>query len=337
MKKHLRILLFSGLAMNLDLIAQPTLTATGINPVVGITINNDGGNYVSPGSAGASQTWDLSTMTSGSPSSTTFSSPSSTPNAASFPTANVCVATAPQYAYYKTSSTAWQNLGVVSGSGVIMSYSNAEDLLRFPFTFNDTYSDPWATTFVSGGTTFYRTGTTTVTADGYGTLITPAGTFSNVLRVHFFQDYQDSADIGGFPYIIDYQNDEYMWYLNGNHNPIALVFTLTTSLGSPFTAGSYMTGVMGVNENKALVSYELFPNPSSDDLKINIGLKEKQKVEIKLFSTLGTEVMQPVSGDGFQGENSYSLNVQNLPEGFYFAEVRLNGLPASTRRFSVCR
>ena len=338
MKKSLHLLLVGNLFSAVSAFAQPVLTAAGINPTVGISNTSNAANYVSPGGSGVSQTWNLSAMTSTGSSVTTFIAPSSTTYASSFPSANVAINLGSgSYSYYKTSSTAWQNEGVASGSGpVIMSYSNPEDFLRYPFTFNSGYTDTWATTFVSGTTTFYRTGSTVVTADSYGTLITPSGTFSNVLRVHFYEDYQDSANISGNPFIIPYQNDEYMWYLNGNHNPIATVWSLTAN-ASTSQGGSYMINVSGINEPSSLVSFNIFPNPASENLTIDISLKEKQKVDIKLFDEAGSEAGCPVSAEAMQGKSTYAIAVQDLPAGIYFAEVILNGTSSSTRRFIVSK
>lgn len=335
MKKSLHNLLFVGLIASVDGIAQPTLTASGINPVIGDAITNYTSAFVAPGSAGANQTWNLSSMTQAGTSATSAVAPSSTPNGSSFPNSNVAFSGTGYYAYYNTSSTAWQNYG--TSSSIIMAYSNPEDFLHFPFTYNNTYTDIWASTFISTYT-YYRTGTTTVTADGYGTLTTPVGTFSNVLRVHFVQNYQDSTNIPCFgPYVITYQNDQYMWYLNGNHSPIASVYTLTTAT-STNTGGYYMSAVLGINEqDNSLISYDVFPNPSTDFLNINIDLTEQQSVEIKLFNSLGSEVITPIIAEGLFGNNLYAVNVQNFPDGIYFAEVILNGIPASTRRFIVSK
>ena len=339
MKKSIQVLLAGCLIVSIDSFAQPTLTASGVGPVTGNQITNKGGTYSGPtGTAGANQTWDLSGLPSTSSIVSSYIVPSTTPNASSFPGATVAVSTTGSpYGYYKTSSTVWQNIGAVSPAGVIIPYSNPEDILHFPFSYNSTYSDPWATTFTNTGYTFYRTGTTTVTADGYGTLITPAGTFTNVLRVHFVEVYQDSAQVGGTPYIIDYNNDEYIWYLNNNHAPIAFVFTLTASGFPSSQSGYYTSNVQGINESNALVSFDLSPNPSSDNINITISLKEKQETEIRLFNSIGDEVNKLISAQSLPGLNNYSINVQNLPEGIYFAEVFLNGVPASTRRFSVCK
>ena len=249
-------------------LAQPTLTATGINSVIGETFTLNGSAYVSPGNAGANQTWNLAAMSGSSAGLTTVVDPTSTVSGASFPNANVAWDNPAGYtvSYYKTSATAFQNYGMDYG-GTIMPYSDPEDFLRFPCTYISSFNDNWAVQF-DNGYIFYRTGTTTVTADGYGTLITPIATYTNVMRVHFVQVYQDSADVGG-PYIITYNNDEYMWYKEGVHVPISTVYTLTYSGGSPITGGSFVTGNVGIDNSFDLISsVNLFPNPASDYIVI---------------------------------------------------------------------
>lgn len=337
MKKSLHFLMLcGGITAATTGIAQPTLTATGINPIISDVLNTTNTNYVSPGASGAGQTWDLSSMSPASTATQTGVTPSATPNGASFPNANVAFNSAGAYGYYKTSSASWQFYGAVSGGGTVISYSNPEDLLRFPFSYSNTYTDTWATTFVSTYT-FYRTGSTTVTADGYGTLTTLVGTFNNVLRVHFVQNYQDSTDFGFGPYIITYQNDQYMWFLNANHYPIASVLTMTID-GSPTTAGYYLNGVVGMEErSNDMISHTVFPNPASENLNININLISNQKVEINLYNSIGSLVEKSISADGLQGDNLYKIDIQDLPQGIYFAEVILNGSSVSTRRFAVSR
>jgi hypothetical protein len=336
-KKLLNLISGSLFLMCSASIAQPTLTATGINPVIGesFTLNNSTAS-ISPGSAGASQTWDLSSMSGTSGGLTNVVDPSTTPNGTSFPGSNIAWSnsTGGSVSYYKTSATALQLYGMIAGT-TLMPYSNPEDFLHFPFAYTNTYSDPWAVQFLSGGYTFYRTGTTTVTADSYGTLITPNGTYSNVMRVHFVQDYQDSAYIGT-PYIITYYNDEYMWYKEGTHVQIAVVYNLTSSGGGPYTGGSYVTGNVGIDNSMDFISSSnLFPNPASDIVTIDFTLTEAQKVEIRLFNNIGQRVEISKIADCTQGLNIMQLDIANIPEGIYFAQILLNGNVSGTSRFVI--
>lgn len=340
MKTSLRNLFLSaGLAVGFSALAQPTLTATGINPVVGDIFTQTSSTVgVNQGSSGAGQTWNLSSIT-GTTGTYSMVAASSTTYSASFPGANLSETGA--VSYYKTSSTAWQIYGVVE-STVTISYSNPEDVLHYPFTFNNSYTDTWSSTFVNAGSTYYRTGLDSIKADGYGTITTPIGTFNNALRVHFVQNYQDSTYIGT-PYVITYRNDEYMWYINGNHSAIAATYTFTSAsafLGNTTTYGStYLSNVVaGIDEQSDIISsYNLFPNPASNSININLSLTENQAVELKLFNSLGAQVLASVNKEGMQGENNYKLDISTLPEGIYFVQLHLDGNLTSTKRFIVTK
>lgn len=318
------------------LLAQPTLTYSGIMPVVGSSSTLNSCAWVSPGSAGANQTWNLPLSSTGTTTSTGVA-PSSSPYASSFPSATVAFNSGGTWSFAKGTTSAWQNAGVVNGSGTVLAYSDMEDLLHFPFTYNNSYTDPWSVTYVQNTYTYYRWGTTTVTADGYGTLTTPDGTFANVTRVHFYQDYKDSTYIANMPFVIDYTNDEYMWYLNGNHNVVAAVYTFTTSLGSPVTAGYYMSGVVsGVDEQvPGLVSFGLTPNPATEQVNLSVNLTEAQEIGIHLYNSIGQEVNAPIINTGLMGDNTNSLSVAELPQGIYFVVLSLNGTRVSSRRLVV--
>src|SRR5579872_4801047 len=172
MKKTLQ--LFLGVfIVSACALAQPTITATGINPVAGEQFISIGSPYMSPGSSGASQTWNFSTMTTSSTSTLSVVTATSTPYGASFPNANIATTSnSTSFEYFNASSTAYQAYGS-AGASNLNSYTNPEDRLRYPFTYSNTYTDVFTSTYMNGTTTVYRYGWTTSTADGYGTLITP--------------------------------------------------------------------------------------------------------------------------------------------------------------------
>src|SRR6185436_11331431 len=118
MKKTLLIIL-TILSLNaLQTFAQVTLTATGINPTIGQTWTITATVNVLPGASGANQTWDFSTsMPNSGSSTTTTNTPSSIVNGSNFPSANLAYLTSTNdAAFYKYSTTAWQNYGATSPS-----------------------------------------------------------------------------------------------------------------------------------------------------------------------------------------------------------------------------
>src|SRR5687767_6662699 len=126
MKKNTLLISFSLLLLSIySSKTQPVLTATGINPVIGNTFTSNSTNYVSPGSPGANQTWDLSSMLAGSPTVGTAIAPASTPYASSFPMAIIAYNSSGIYQYLKASSTAFSNAGAAL-SGLVIAYSDME-------------------------------------------------------------------------------------------------------------------------------------------------------------------------------------------------------------------
>lgn len=331
-KSILHLMVFSLLSISCVSIAQPTLTSTGTNYTVGTSFSTFSASYVSPGNSGANQTWDLSSMSGTTSNTMGFVPPTSTAYSSYFPQANLaCTATA--YAavgYYKVSSTAMQVCG--SYNSFEMVYSNLEDLMRYPCTYNSTYTDPWVTQYTANGYTFYRKGTTTVTADGYGTLITPNATYTNTMRVHVVQTYQDSAYLG-YQYIATFTNDEYMWYKEGINMQIATVYSLTGS-GNTYTGGSYLTGNIGVeNIEKNQIVSVIYPNPTSNNLTIEYSLQKNENIELQLINSLGQQTDINYTTIAFQGDNSIKLDISKLPEGIYFAQLKIKGEVIATKRF----
>ena len=333
MKKTL-LLLFAGFNA-IIVLAQPTLTASGTNPVIGDVVTMYDGSYVSPGNAGANQTWDLSSMSGTTASTYTAVAASSTPMGSSFPGSTICLVSDTTYSYYNATSSVFQFSGVTTPS-FLLSYSNPEDYLRFPCTYNSSFTDTWAVTF-SSSLTFYRKGSSIVTADGYGTLKTPAGTYTNAMRIHTVQTYKDSAYVSGVPFIITYKDDEYCWYVEGTRYPIATLFSLSSDAYPTEQGATYVGLPLSINDPEVLSTFEVFPNPVSSDLHLGIELKENQALEIQLFNATGALVQVPINKNAKAGHNEYKVHVGDLAGGIYFVRIILDGVLTSTRRFTVSK
>jgi len=315
--------------------AQTTITSSGVIPVIGETVSDHRTTFNSPGASGANQTWNFASWGSNATVILHVVNPTSTTYGSSFPNANTAYTTvgSSSAAYYKYSSTAMQNYGAFSN--VVIAYSNPEDLMRYPFTYNNTYTDTWSAQYVNNSYTFYRKGSSTVTADGYGTLITPSGTFTNVLRVHLVQTYQDSAFLGT-PYIVTYNNDEYMWYKEGMHYQLASTFNLIPSVGNSMSGSTWTDASSGVETLSDMISsWRLYPNPASDKLNIEINLEKNQDMEINLYNSMGQKINAYKVPEAAFGEYLQEIDVEHLPKGVYFIEIFAAGKRSLTKRFLV--
>jgi hypothetical protein len=325
MKKNSTLLLLLCLMSTLS-IAQPVLDSSNTCPAMGdvfIVANCNGA--VNIGSAGANQTWDLSTFSA--TNSTTYACMSA--SGSLFPASSVKLNSLTSSMYYKGNASSLEVTGIENtGAGVNYTYSNTEKLLTFPFQLGDSLTDTWANSF-DNGLTFFRQGTSHVLADGYGTVILPVGTFGNVLRVRTVQTYTDS--IPGLGIMYSYVNTMYNWYMPGQHQPIASVSSLVTNGSSPVVYGSYLASLVTASEDVSsqLVSgMIIYPNPATQVFNVNLSDTVNQ-LTFNLTDFTGREIplnVLPKSSNAFQLTPSKKLS------GTFILTVKANGKTISSGR-----
>ncbi len=332
-KTLLNLFLLGFIGLNSDGFAQPTLTAAGCNPVLGYSTNSAYNAGFAQGAAGANQTWNFASIGNTGTVPAQYVTVASTPYASQFSNSNLAALGGGAYSYYNITNNAYTLNGVVSpSSGTVIPYTNGEDILRFPFTFGNSYTDTWAATFTSG-VDFFRTGSTTVTADGYGTLITPNGTYTNTLRIHFVQNYQDSTDFGNYTYV----NDEYFWFKDGIKEFLAFTSTLSSTFGgstSTSTSGSYATGTVGIEESQLSSSIALFPNPAQQTINLTIDDENISNAKVKIINQLGQDI-SPVEIVNFNAGNNTQIDVAYLKNGIYSLQILLQDNSIINKRFTI--
>ncbi len=343
MKKNLLTVLSAITLFSATAIAQPTLNSSNTNPVTGDILALQQYSYINQGSSGANQTWNFSSITQSTNAAISYTYAAVSPtNASVFPNANQQFNAATTYGFNKTSTTALQNYGVKQGTVNIV-YSNPEDQMHYPFTMGNSYTDPFYATFMNGGYNYVRQGTSSLNADAYGTLQLPSGTYSNVLRVHFVQDYSDSTNIPGFgDYVLNYINDSYMWYLPNNHMPIFSTYSLTVSSafsGSQTTTGSnkLVTIVAGINERVNYIqSLNFYPNPATCGmLNLDLNLNENIKYEVVIIDNIGREVFRSKKDEGISGYNFQTLDVSKIASGLYNFVIVADNMNLVTKKVMI--
>lgn len=313
--------------------AQPTITSSVAGEIGdNIELSEVNATGFDPGATGADVTWDFSGVTTtGTSFGYTLIDPAATGVGGSFPGANVAgEAGVGNYAFFKITSTEYSNYGVFNGVTTIY-YSDPENIYTFPLTYNSTGTDNLYSEFTSG-VGFIRSGSTTFTADGYGTLILPSGTYTNVLRVLVHETYGDEAV--GVPMTIDYDFKNYYWLKAGTVGPLFEYFDLTvTSGGFPSYSESaamndniVTTGVEDISN----VNIQVFPNPAVNYLVISGYTASLQSVQI--FDAMG-RMVKTISEPA--GDDHLQLDVSDLAAGIY--TVQLNGDHSVAKQFSVIR
>ena len=89
-------------------------------------------------------------------------------------------------------------------------------------------------------------------------------------------------------------------------------------------------------DNNNTVSYKYgladnYPNPFNPTTKIKYTLKEKGRVQIKIFNALGQTVADLVNEVKAEGEHFVNFNPGNLPSGIYIYTIFCNNFVATKK------
>lgn len=325
-KFTMKKIMFSCLTMilTLSVFAQPTFDNSLMGTIGGsYTLTDWDATDFNPGEDGAGVVWDFSDITITGP-VTVFNNvnPAITPYAASFGLATLAVTPDnSSFAYFQVTGTQYNNLGVGSAS-TSFSYSNPETLFTFPLTYNSTNDDTFAATFVTTGIGFNRSGDVSMQADGYGTLILPGGTFTNVLRVKVEEDYSDESIGLPVPVTIEYDNETYYWFMEGLTGPLfyyanletgSIAGTTTTEIGS--LNPEAVVAIQNVTLPENLI--HVFPNPATDNLYIQ-NMNNIKFENIALYNMMGQSVLNQTMNN----ENITEINIADLPAGIYTLQLK---------------
>jgi len=240
MKQTLRNFFFFFLLGAIGANAQPIITSSMV-PQVGDQFNIQyilSSSVGAPGSGGANVTWDYSKAQDSSAGGIlTFFPPSTLPGYSNFPNAQSATIDLSDttITYYTGNSSSYGFVGQfqVSDSS-LTSFTPQFTKLAFPFTYPQTYVDTFTyfSPVISTNTVY---GFDSLVADGYGTLITPSGTFNNVLRVR--QVVTLIVVFSGINIPIATET-YYDYYYSGVHYPI---FEFSSNNGAGWIANYYKT------------------------------------------------------------------------------------------------
>lgn len=298
--------------------AQSTLTAATNNPVasdvfVGHSTDTTG---FSVGASGASATWNYGMLVSMGTDTTTFSTCAATPYCDSFSGSNLASFDGMDYAYLIASTAKLQAIGGQSDTDFVH-FSDPKDFMRYPFTYNNSFTD---TTMVSMGL-FDLQMIDSVTADGWGTLTTPGGTYTNALRVHAI-NYQDVI-VMGMPYSSS-RYETYNWYAPGFHYALMTVNIDTAGTGTNHVTGvTYYTGPTSTtkvgNVNRNGVAMNIAPNPATNAAHVTFSLATTEGAFVTVTDLTGRTVA--TVNNLTKGANNVTINTNDLSAGIYVVQL----------------
>ncbi len=293
MKKNysLLVLLFIG---SFFANAQPVLNATDFEPELSVIIYTAITSGLSPGNAGANQNWDFSELTLTSNQTFSTVAVATAPLSNNFPASNYCINHIYNYGtnnilnvynFYSLSNTSFKRIGYTE-NGVVISNNNTDIQFQFPYTYN---------TVINNGSTMSPI---TTVYDAYGTLKTPFGTYTNVIR-------QKETGNSANTFI------NYTWYQTNPYSP--LLFAQFKNDGGVNLLVYKNTTGLGVNPIEPKKAMAIFPNPAHTEL--NIHLPDQQILDrVAISDVTGKIVLK-------QDQNLNQINVSHLANGLYFIEA----------------
>lgn len=239
-------------------VAQPVFTASDFTPNIGDQYTVGRGSAIIPTNTGANQTWDFSNANMTGSATYTVNPLSMIPAGSQYPTANMGIG-AGAYDMVQVTATEYNSVGNTSTPAMAQFvYSDPEKCFEFPMTFNYSFSDNYSGVSNQGPFPIYQEGADTVTYDGYGTLITPYGTYTNAMRINKELTYTDSTQSNTIVCSGHYT----YWFVPGYRYPVVVTWIVNCTAG--FSAGLEILQsiTIGVEENEsANSSFAVFPNP----------------------------------------------------------------------------
>lgn len=303
--------------------AQITLTAASNTPTVGYSFiqHTYDANPVTPGVSGANITWNFASIGSQSSQNINMVNPSTMSDASNHPLSNVGSSTSSGEVYLFVDGDELSIAGNFSPGTLRESFTDVRELTKFPITYGNSFNETFDGTIYNIGAnqTFDRGGTINISADGYGDLILPYGTISNVLRIKAISLYSDGQ--GGTPFI-NYYDTTYLWYNASTNFPI-MNWTILNSGGfSILKSGWYLDQSSVITSlgddfipNNSITIY---PNPVSNNQTTILLDKLYENAHLQLIDITGKIVK---TENVIATSKNMTLNLDGLNKGIYFVQI----------------
>lgn len=315
-------------------VAQITIVETDMAQVGDIIHRNiDTLAVVTPGNAGANQTWDLSNAVAHQTETTSAVAPSTTPFASGFSASNLALTTDnSSYLYFtqNSSSLVADGIGgdlIGTGSPLTVPFNPSMLVRNFPLTYGSTFTDTYGMDVTTSGSAFgvsqiryKRVASVADTTDGWGTLSTPDGTYS-ALRTKHIEYLKDSIWAQLFPFgpfqLFTNTNDtvvSYNWF--AKESKLAVAELTVDSLGNPLQLTWFAPTVGIENGISAQINAEIYPIPANNE--INIRISENEKAGVYVFSIYSLDGKLLISEKlNLQGNKAQTFSISKLCVGNY--------------------
>ncbi|OFY25611.1 MAG: hypothetical protein A2275_05930 [Bacteroidetes bacterium RIFOXYA12_FULL_35_11] len=311
---------------------------------------------ISPGSAGANQTWTFTTVVQIYNDTVEAVNPTGIPYASSYPNANIVVNTRfnnfPSHYYLKKDANDLFVYGISADVANTQSLTNVPftpgfSLIKFPSTYNSTFTDnyksylqmPAPPNQLNADSIKRNAHTNRVSlVDTYGSLTTPTGTFPNTIRQKVTEITIDTMwakiPIVGW-YQISTSNDTivtYSWWAQEIGMPVCEIEHYPHVTPTTNQVKWYIDPASYIAQENLSQSSFVYPNPASDEIIVTM-LDSNKEYVISIFDMLGKEIKKKI----ILNENLVKLNTDNMPNGLYMLNIIENGKPVKAEKILISR
>ncbi len=238
------------------------------------------------------------------------------------------------YNYFKNSITEYSVVGfgsTINGAPLSVKYDSTDVIYKFPLNFGnkDSSISKYVVSIPTLG--YYGQRMKRVNeVEGWGTLSTPYGVFS-VLKVKstlYRTDtlFYSALNIGAnFPLPVQY---EYKWLTTGKKLPVLQINV--NNLGAVTRViyqDSMRAGVIhvGINQLVSESKFEIFPNPTNDNINVTYTVNESGAVKLDLVDIHGSLIETLINQQQSNGIYSSIFNLKelNIAKGIYFVKLSI--------------
>lgn len=315
--------------------SQATITNQN-NPVIGdIQYDVRCDTNANPGGSGANQTWNFTSVVRADSVVIRWVDKSSTPQGSLFPLANIASnENNANYNYYNASSTQLLLYGSVT-TQFTAPLTDAEKLFDYPFTYPNSFTDNFTGTVTVSGFPGTRNGTINASADGWGTINLPFGSFTNALRVKYVVSIRDTTTI--LPIGVRTNQTIYQWYVPGKKFPVFAISTTQILLNGAqqsyvkivsYNPLSPPIGIiqLGTNVPQKYNLEQNYPNPFNPVTKIRFDVPKSgdvytSSVKLTIYDAAGKEAEVLVNQALSPGSYEADWNAEKFASGVYYYRI----------------
>lgn len=237
------------------------------------------------------------------------------------------------YDFFKESSADFRQIGAgytLNGTPIPFLYSSNDIIYRFPMNYLNMDSCDYKYGLPIPSMGYYgQTGHRVNTVDGWGTLITPSGTYTTI-RVLSVINAVDTIYVDAFKTGTNIPRPlkhEYKWFAQGSKIPVlevdanvvgATVTVTNVQFRDSLRSDIPHVGIADIASNER--KFEVYPNPAQDFCMIHYLTNKNAAVKISVMDITGKVLLSKTETRG-AGEQLLPLQTSDFPNGIYFIKL----------------